>query len=489
MESTSRARLGNYNLIRTLGKGAFSKVKLAQSTTDGNHVAIKIHKTSNPEFNQSAVNVIENEARAVSKLEHPGIVNILDYIPRSEIVKPNAAPTEVVCVIVNEIADGGELFYYVKNSGPFEERYARRIYREMLSALKYVHDAGLAHRDIKPDNILLDKNFNIKIADFGFAGPIAGRDNQGGYLAGYLTTQLGTVPYQAPEINDNKPYKGTEVDLFALNIVLFILVSGLPPFREAKGDDFYYNLIKSGRPQDFWRYHTQDRQNGGDFFSAEFRDFIWKAFQYSPQHRMSTLDIETHPWFNGPVVSNEEYLAEMRRRKEINDIRSQQERAQRQQAAQRTRVINQDRRRGAGGAEDEDEKLPEVEKFVLKKEGAMKAYDAETMSQDIGFVLCENPDTLVDVITDYLEAKQGEEEVKCEVDDKKYKLSIQFEGKALNLDIKIYRIGEADEFFLQFVKTKGYLEDMLEFKSELEKHINQEFGYAEAGEGEQEEDQ
>ena len=64
----------------------------------------------------------------------------------------------------------------------------------MITALKYVHGEGLAHRDIKPDNILLDANFNIKIADFGFAGPMAGRNNEGGY-SGFLTTQLGTVPY------------------------------------------------------------------------------------------------------------------------------------------------------------------------------------------------------------------------------------------------------------------------------------------------------
>ena len=95
----------------------------------------------------------------------------------------------------------------------------------MILGLEYMHNAGFAHRDLKPDNLLLDKNFNLKIADFGFAGPIAGR-----FGDGYLTTYLGTRPYMAPEISEHKAYKGEIVDIFAACIILFIMISGTPPF-------------------------------------------------------------------------------------------------------------------------------------------------------------------------------------------------------------------------------------------------------------------
>lgn len=183
-------------------------------------------------------------------------------------------------------------------------------------------------------------------------------------------------------------------------------------------------------------------------------------------------EIESHPWFNGPTPTNAEYFTEMVRRKQVNDLKSQQERAQRQAQAQRTRAAYNDRRRGAG---DDEEKEVEIE--IIKPSKDIKLYE-ETPGQDIGFVICENPDTIVEVIQDYLDSKQEEEEVKCETDDAKYKIKITFEAKALSLDVKIFRINEgSNEFFVQFVKTNGYLEDMLTFKSQIEEHINKEFGY------------
>ena len=101
-----------------------------------------------------------------------------------------------------------------------------------MEGLSYIHSHGHSHRDIKPDNILFDNEFNIKIADFGYAGPVAGRDGKG-----YLNTICGTKPYMAPELLAGLPYKGEQVDVFASAVVLFILVAGTPPFMTASKSD------------------------------------------------------------------------------------------------------------------------------------------------------------------------------------------------------------------------------------------------------------
>lgn len=98
--------------------------------------------------------------------------------------------------IVLEFAKGGELFDFVCISGRFEEPLARYFFKQFMDGLQYCHTQGIAHRDLKPENLLYDENYDIKIADFGFSAPIAGRVGDG-----YLETKLGTLSYMAPEIH------------------------------------------------------------------------------------------------------------------------------------------------------------------------------------------------------------------------------------------------------------------------------------------------
>jgi len=106
-----------------------------------------------------------------------------------------------VAYIVSELVPGGELFDYVANSGPFNERIARYYAKQLIQAIHYIHTRGFAHRDLKTENILLDHNYDIKVVDFGFACPVEGRDG-----SGTNRSMVGSLGFMAPEIHAKQPY-------------------------------------------------------------------------------------------------------------------------------------------------------------------------------------------------------------------------------------------------------------------------------------------
>jgi serine/threonine protein kinase len=215
--------LGKYNVMRTLGKGASCKVKLAQDPETGRKVAIKI---MNDNMDANMKQLVMTEVKAMDQLKNKHVINQIEY---GSGTYKKADKEREVSYIVLELALGGELFDFVANSGRFEEPLARYYFKQFLTGLDYCHQNGVAHRDLKPENLLLCNNFSLKIADFGFAAPVEGKDGHGN-----LTTKLGTLNYMAPEIHLKQPYQGRSVDLFAAAIILFIMVSAHPPFTTAE---------------------------------------------------------------------------------------------------------------------------------------------------------------------------------------------------------------------------------------------------------------
>ncbi|XP_069016920.1 MAP/microtubule affinity-regulating kinase 3a isoform X9 [Embiotoca jacksoni] len=207
--SDEQPHVGNYRLLKTIGKGNFAKVKLARHMLTGREVAIKI--IDKTQLNPNSLQKLFREVRIMKILNHPNIVKLFEVIE-----------TDRTLYLVMEYASGGEVFDYLVAHGRMKEKEARAKFRQIVSAVQYCHQKHIVHRDLKAENLLLDADMNIKIADFGFSNEFT--------MGNKLDTFCGSPPYAAPELFQGKKYDGPEVDVWSLGVILYTLVSGSLPF-------------------------------------------------------------------------------------------------------------------------------------------------------------------------------------------------------------------------------------------------------------------
>ncbi|XP_049598986.1 MAP/microtubule affinity-regulating kinase 4 isoform X2 [Syngnathus scovelli] len=207
--SDEQPHIGNYRLLKTIGKGNFAKVKLARHILTGREVAIKI--IDKTQLNPTSLQKLFREVRIMKGLNHPNIVQLFEVIE-----------TDKTLYLIMEYASGGEVFDYLVSHGRMKEVEARAKFRQIVSAVHYCHTKNIVHRDLKAENLLLDADANIKIADFGFSNEFT--------LGNKLDTFCGSPPYAAPELFQGKKYDGPEVDVWSLGVILYTLVSGSLPF-------------------------------------------------------------------------------------------------------------------------------------------------------------------------------------------------------------------------------------------------------------------
>ncbi|CAF1369203.1 unnamed protein product [Rotaria magnacalcarata] len=201
--------IGKYRFSKTIGKGNFAKVKLARHIPTGREVAIKI--IDKAQLNPTSLQKLFREVKIMKGLDHPNIVKLFEVIE-----------TEKTLYLVMEYASGGEVFDYLVAHGRMKEKEARAKFRQIVSAVQYLHQKHIVHRDLKAENLLLDAELNIKIADFGFSNEFTPGNK--------LDTFCGSPPYAAPELFQGKKYDGPEVDVWSLGVILYTLVSGSLPF-------------------------------------------------------------------------------------------------------------------------------------------------------------------------------------------------------------------------------------------------------------------
>uniref|UniRef100_A0A672S8V4 non-specific serine/threonine protein kinase n=1 Tax=Sinocyclocheilus grahami TaxID=75366 RepID=A0A672S8V4_SINGR len=203
--------IGNYRLLKTIGKGNFAKVKLARHVLTSKEVAVKI--IDKTQLNSSSL-------QKVSLLLHVLICGNLSFSPPVKLFE--VIETDNTLYLIMEYASGGEVFDYLVAHGRMKEKEARAKFRQIVSAVQYCHQKCIVHRDLKAENLLLDADMNIKIADFGFSNEFT--------MGNKLDTFCGSPPYAAPELFQGKKYDGPEVDVWSLGVILYTLVSGSLPF-------------------------------------------------------------------------------------------------------------------------------------------------------------------------------------------------------------------------------------------------------------------
>ncbi|XP_071164043.1 MAP/microtubule affinity-regulating kinase 3-like isoform X10 [Mytilus edulis] len=267
--TSSRARsdephIGKYRLIKTIGKGNFAKVKLAKHVPTGREVAIKI--IDKTQLNPSSLQKLFREVRIMKMLDHPNIVKLFEVIQ-----------TEKTLYLVMEYASGGEVFDYLVAHGRMKEKEARAKFRQIVSAVQYCHQKHIVHRDLKAENLLLDGDMNIKIADFGFSNEFVPGNK--------LDTFCGSPPYAAPELFQGKKYDGPEVDVWSLGVILYTLVSGSLPFDGQNLKELRERVLRGKYRIPF-------------YMSTDCENLLKKFLVLNPTKRASLENIMKDRWNN-----------------------------------------------------------------------------------------------------------------------------------------------------------------------------------------------
>ncbi|XP_017565488.1 serine/threonine-protein kinase SIK1 [Pygocentrus nattereri] len=255
-------QVGFYEIIRTLGKGNFAVVKLARHKVTKTQVAIKI--IDKTRLDASDLVKLNREVKIMKLLNHPHIIKLYQVME-----------TKDMLYIVTEFAKNGEMFDYLASNGRLSEEEARRTFWQILTAVEYCHRHGIVHRDLKAENLLLDDNMNIKLADFGFGNF---------YVPGEpLSTWCGSPPYAAPEVFEGKVYEGPQLDIWSLGVVLYVLVCGSLPFDGATLPALKQRV-------------TEGRFRVPYFMSQECENLIRRMLAVDPARRISVAQIKQHHW-------------------------------------------------------------------------------------------------------------------------------------------------------------------------------------------------
>eukprot|EP00824_Muranothrix_gubernata_P020325 TRINITY_DN40660_c0_g1_i1.p1 TRINITY_DN40660_c0_g1~~TRINITY_DN40660_c0_g1_i1.p1 ORF type:complete len:370 (-),score=61.99 TRINITY_DN40660_c0_g1_i1:38-1147(-) len=268
-EITKGMTINDFTLMKVIGVGSYGKVMQVRHKETGELLALKmLRKEHIAKRNQ--VGHTKTERYVLETIRHPFIVK-LRYAFQN--------PKKLYFVL--DYCPGGELFFHLQKSGRFDEDKTRFYAAQLVLAIEHLHKHGIIYRDLKPENVLIDRDGYIKITDFGLSKENI-TDNQS------ARSFCGTPEYLAPEILKRTGH-GRAVDWWSLGAIIFEMLTGLPPFYTKDREKLFYNI----------KFAELKYPN---YVSAVCKDLLSKLFIKDPEQRAGggangASDIKQHPWF------------------------------------------------------------------------------------------------------------------------------------------------------------------------------------------------
>lgn len=259
--------LNDFTIQRTLGTGSFGRVHLVQSKHNQRFYAVKVLKKAQV-VKMKQVEHTNDERRMLQKVKHPFLITLWGTFQDARNL-----------YMVMDFVEGGELFSLLRKSQRFPNPVAKFYAAEVTLALDYLHSMNIIYRDLKPENLLLDRHGHLKITDFGFAKEVPD----------ITWTLCGTPDYLAPEVVASKGYNKS-VDWWSLGILIFEMLCGFTPFWDG------------GSPMKIYENILKGRVKYPPYIHPDAQDLLQKLITPDLTKRLGNLhggskDVMTHPWF------------------------------------------------------------------------------------------------------------------------------------------------------------------------------------------------
>ncbi|RSM09271.1 cAMP-dependent protein kinase type 1 [Fusarium ambrosium] len=259
--------LGDFDILRTLGTGSFGRVHLVQSKHNQRFYAVKVLKKAQV-VKMKQVEHTNDERRMLADVKHPFLITLWGTFQDTKNL-----------YMVMDFVEGGELFSLLRKSGRFPNPVAKFYAAEVTLALEYLHSKNVIYRDLKPENLLLDRHGHLKITDFGFAKRVPDK----------TWTLCGTPDYLAPEVVSNKGYNKS-VDWWSLGILIYEMLCGYTPFWD------------SGSPMKIYENILKGKVKYPAYVNADAQNLLERLITADLTKRLGNLyggpgDVKNHPWF------------------------------------------------------------------------------------------------------------------------------------------------------------------------------------------------